>query len=215
VNRPDLPVTLPRARIEVDTDGHLTVSVDGQPWQPPTQGTTLPASGLPLGRSDVPWAQQQIADDMGTPVLVEILDNGQPYSDIVDPNTYRPAGLDGRVVSAEAEVGRYAPGEPVAITVVVGRTHADEHGHVHYRLPAALTNRTVLVHGEVSGITLPLGRAPLAQLANETVETPSRPSAQPRSYDMGRHQPGSGQLQQPAGPVPAPRVTPDDGLGAL
>lgn len=210
-----MPVTLPRARFEVDSDGHLTVFVDGQPWQPPTQRTTMRGPGLPLGRSDVPWAQQQIANDLGTPVLVEIVDGGQPYNDIVDPNAYQPAELDGRAASAEAEVGRYAPGEPVAITVVVGRAHADEHGRVRYRLPAALANRTVLVHGEVSGTTLPLDQAPLPQLATDAVEAPSRPSPRARNYDMGPHKSRSGHLPQPTGPVPAPRVTPDDGLAAL
>lgn len=215
MNRPQVPVTLPRARFDIDPDGRLAVTVDGQPWQPPTGDTTTTRPGVPLGRSDVPWAQQQIANDLGTPVLVEIVDGGQPYNDIVDPNTYQPAELDGRAASAEAEVGRYAPGEPVAITVVVGRTHADEQGHVRYRQPAALANRTVLVHGEISGTTLPLDQAPLPRLATDAVETLSRPSPRARNYDMGRQQTRSGHLPQPTGPMPAPRVTPDDGLAAL
>ncbi|WP_423464191.1 hypothetical protein ACO229_06460 [Promicromonospora sp. MS192] len=219
MNGQRVPVALPRARFDIDTDGHLAVTVDGQPWQPPSQveGTTSTGPGLRLGRSDVPWVQQQIADDLGTPVLVEVVDDGQPYTDIVDPGAYHPAEPDRPSVSAEVGVGRYRPGEPVVISVVVARTHADEHGHVHYRLPAALGDRAVLVHGQHSGTTLPLNASPVPWPSTGSAEASSRSPFMGRDRDAHRRQPCSGPARRPAMPEPtsAPRVTPDDGLGAL
>ncbi|MDR7381258.1 hypothetical protein [Promicromonospora iranensis] len=210
-----MPVTLPRARFDVDPDGHLAVFVDGQPWQPPTDERAAGAGGgmVRLGRSDVLWARQQIANELGTPVLVEVVDTGQPYSDVIDPDGYQATEPPRRGAPPEPERGRYAPGEPVAISVVVARTHADEHGHVRYRLPAALGNKTVLVHGETSGTTLPLDPTPLPARATNTSETRSRPSLTGHSVDARRRQPSAGHAPQPARPTP--RETPDAGMGAL
>lgn len=215
MNGRHVPVTLPRARFDVDPDGHLTVFVDGQPWQPPTdeRATSAGVGMVRLGRSDVLWARQQIANELGTPVLVEVVDTGQPYSDVIDPDGYQATEPPRLEASPEPELGRYAPGEPVVIVVVVARTHADEHGRVRYRLPAALGDRTVLVNGETSGTTLPLDPTPLPALAADTSETPFRPSLIGRSVDTRRRQPSAGHAPQPVRPTP--RETPDAGMGAL
>lgn len=213
MNRPDVPVTLPRARFEVDSNGHLAVQVDGQPWQPPTGDATAAGPGVPLGRSDVPWVKQQIADDLGTPVLVVVVDDGQSYSDFVDPDGYQLADPGRPELPAATDTGRYTPGEPVVISVVVDRVRADEHGNVRYRLPAALGDRDVVVHGETSGTTLPL--APSPPRATDVVQTPSSRSPIGRGLDARRSRSGSGHAPQSAGPAPTRGATPDAGLGAL
>jgi hypothetical protein len=211
-----VPVTLPRARFDIDAGGHLTVTVDGEPWQPSLQseGTMAAGPGMSLGRSDVPWVQQQIANGLGTPVLVEVADHGHLFSDVVDPDGYQLAEPGRPEAPAEAAVGRFVPGEPVVISVVVDRTHADEYGHVRYRLPAAVGDRAVLVHGETSGIALPLELSPLPKRPTNAVETPS-PRSIGRNVDTRRRQSGSGHAPQPAQPAQARRDTPDAGVGAL
>jgi hypothetical protein len=97
VNGRPVPVTLPRARFVVDAGGHLAVTVDGRPWYPQT--TTEPhaparAGAVSLGRSDVLWARQQIANELDTPVLVEVVDDGRVYTDVVDPDSYRASDLN-------------------------------------------------------------------------------------------------------------------------
>jgi hypothetical protein len=219
VNGRQVPVTLPRARFDVNADGLLAVTVDGQPWSPPTQtdGARAADPGLSLRRSDVPWARQQIANELGTPVLVEILDNGQPYNDFVDPDSYQAADDPDPAAASVPSTDRYTPGEPVVISVVVAHTHADERGHVHYRLPATLGDRTVLVHGEASGTTLPLDLAPRPEQTDDAHDTRSRRPLLGRAADAPRHQPGTGRAAQPAEAKPAPvrRDTPDAGIGAL
>jgi hypothetical protein len=219
VSRRDVPVTLPRAHFEVDGDGHLSVTVDGRPWRPPADDPTKPANlgTVRLGRSDVLWARQQIANELGTPVLVEIVDTGKPYSDVIDPDGYRTTEPPETRAASEAPDGPYTPGEPLVISVVIGHTHADERGRVRYRLPSALGDRAVQVHGKTSGTTLPLALSPRSQPSGDAVEAPSQASVMGRIFDARRRQPGSGHARRPLRPAPDParQAAPDDGLGAL
>ena len=218
VNGRQIPVTLPRARFTVDLDGHLTVTVDGQLWEPPTDDQTKPTLGpARLGRSDVSWVRQLVANELGTPVRVETDEGGRSDTDIVLPDGYQVTDPGRPQAPGDAGPGPYAPGEPVSISVVVGQTHADEHGQVHYRLPAALGDRTVLVHGEASGTTRRLNRSPVPEPSTDMVETSARSSSMSRNHDARRYEHGSGLAPRPTGPAPAPtrRDTPDAGLGAL
>ncbi|MFI8526286.1 hypothetical protein ACIGB8_17640 [Promicromonospora sukumoe] len=210
-------MTLPRARFDIRPDGHLTATVDGRPWQPPSDDPTRPSLGtVRLDRSDVLWARQQIANELGTPVFVQVVEDGRPYSDVIEPDGYRTEESPETLSGPDAGEGPYAPGEPVSISVVVGQTHADEHGHVRYRLPAALADRAVLVHGEASATTRPLDTSPLPEPSADAVEAPSRRGFMGRNFDVRRRQPGSDH-PRPArrAPAPAPRATADDRLGAL
>jgi hypothetical protein len=241
VNRP--PVTLPRARLVVDGDGHLTVTVDGQPWWPSTddQGAPGRSGGLSLGRSDVLWARRQIANELGTPVLVEVIDGGRTYSDVVDPGGYEtldPSSPIDRAATAtpsdqelrgEGAVGayevRYAPGEPVVIAAVVARVRADEHGLVHFRLPAALSDRTLLVHGQASGTTLPFEQRSRpgqpadptdAAEASDSADAPAPVRAQAVGHNADRRRrPGPGPAPVSSRPALTAPDAPDAGLGAL
>lgn len=217
-----MPVTLPRAHFDVGPDGHLTVTVDGRPWQPPSDDPTKPTQGagaVRLGRSDVLWARQQIANELGTPILVEVVENGRPYSDVIDPDGYHTEEPAEALSGSEAGEGPYAPGEPIVISVVIDRTHADEHGHVRYRLPAALGNRTVLVQGETSQTTLPLDLVPRPERHEGAGGTSSRPPTTSTATTARRQPPGAVHNSRPASPAPVPRPAPrdttDDRLGAL
>ncbi|MFC8797021.1 hypothetical protein ACFT2C_04765 [Promicromonospora sp. NPDC057138] len=243
MNGRPVPVTLPRARFEVDPDGHLAVTVDDRPWQPPTQaGEVAPqrAGAVSLGRSDVRWARQQIANELNTPVLVEVVDGGHEYADIVDPDSYqhpdpsdRPGAGNpqnsgpGSEATTGGGAGRFAPGEPVVVTAIVGYAHADEHGLVHFQLPAALGTRTrnLLVHGQDSGTTIPFGQLPAAhpptdiRVATQTSGGGAAPQSARRAFGQPSHD-----ARRRPGPRPAPTPTratsqapesPDTGIGAL
>ncbi|MFE7503846.1 hypothetical protein [Promicromonospora sp. NPDC057488] len=210
-------MTLPRARFDIDVDGHLTVTVDGQLWQPSSNDPTRPALGtVRLGRRDVPWARQQVANDLDTPIRVETVDRGRSRTDIVLPDGYQSTDPDRPEATGEGS-GPYAPGEPVVVSVVIDHTHADEHGQVHYGLPAALGNRAVLVHGEISGTTLPLDLSPLPEPPTDAVQAPSRSSFMSRNRNARQSQPRSSTTPRPAedAPAPARRDAPDHGLGSL
>ena len=219
MNGRHVPVTLPRARFDVDTDGHVTVSVDGQPWQPLTGDPAEPANlgTVRLGRSVVLWAQQLIANELGTPVLVEVVEGGRTYSDVIDPDNFQATEPPDAQAASEVGEGPYAPGEPVVISVVIDRTHADEHGHVRYRLPTALGGRTVLVQGEKSQTTLPLDLVPRPEPQISIDETASRPPVMGPGTTARRPARSGGHTGRPDGPTPgsAHRDTPDVGLGAL
>ncbi|WP_182615148.1 hypothetical protein [Promicromonospora sukumoe] len=169
-----------------------------------------------MGRSDAPWAQQQIANDLDTPVRVETVEDGRSRTDIALPDSYQVADPPRPQVSDGVGAGPYLPGEPVSISVVVGQTHADEYGQVRYQLPTALGDRAVLVHGETSGTTRPLDTSPLPEPSADPVEAPSRRAFMGRNFDVRRRQPGSDH-PRPArrAPATASRATADDGLGAL
>ncbi|WP_454859695.1 hypothetical protein [Promicromonospora soli] len=245
MSRPSAPVTLPRARFEVDHDGHLAITVDDQPWQPPTDSSApARAGGVPLGRSDVPWAGEQIAEELDTPVLVHMVDDGQAYEPyFVVPDSYQHLEPNSPSSTTVGEAGPvpvpgpesppgdrrgFTPGEPVTVVMVVSRTHADEHGAVRFRLPPALGDRThaLLVQGQISGTTVPYddvtqpsGHAPHASTTQAPGSTGApdltRPAVRSRPRDL-RRTPGRRPSPAPAArPTPAAPDVPDAGLGAL
>lgn len=245
MSRPSAPVTLPRARFEVDQDGHLAITVDDQPWHPPTDSRApARAGGVPLGRSDVPWAGEQIAEELDTPVLVHMVDDGQAYEPyFVVPDSYQHLEPNSPSSTAIGEAGPvtvpgpesspgdrrgFTPGEPVTVVMVVGRAHADEHGAVRFRLPPALGDRThaLLLQGQISGTTVPYDD--LAQLSGQaapagTTQAPgssaapdlARPAVRSKNHDV-RRRPGRRPAPAPAArPTPTTPDVPDAGLGAL
>ncbi|MCF4123695.1 hypothetical protein L1785_22295 [Antribacter sp. KLBMP9083] len=70
-------------RIDVDTDGHLTVTVDDHAWVPPGPGGVAPEVGL--GRTDVPWVLDRLLGEHGRPLHVVLLDGGRTFTDVVLP----------------------------------------------------------------------------------------------------------------------------------
>ena len=147
--------------MDVDSDGHVTVTVDEEPWVPPGPGGVAPE--VRLGRSDVPWVLDQLLTANDGPLHVVLHDGGRIFTDVVtrdrlaylgprpaqsaelqrpdstpaEPPSVTPAGA-GRMSSGWFEAGGYTPGQQVAVAVVITRLVADDRGAVGFTLPAAL-----------------------------------------------------------------------------
>lgn len=148
--------------MDVDADGHVAVTVDENSWIPRAPGAVVPE--VHLSRSDVPWILDRLLTEHGGPLQVVLHDGGRVFSDTVtrdrlaylDPRptgqpepTYTPTATPADVPSRPPsslvrpsagwfEAAGYAPGEQVAVAVIVTRFTADEHGGVGFTLPAAL-----------------------------------------------------------------------------
>lgn len=148
--------------MDVDDEGHITVTVDENRWTPSVPGGVLPE--VHLSRSDVPWILDRLLAEHGGPLQVVLHDGGRVFSDTVArdqlaylsprstgrPNTpARPTATPADVPARPPErlrrpsagwfkAGGYTPGEQVAVAVIVTRLTADEHGGVGFTLPAAL-----------------------------------------------------------------------------
>lgn len=142
-SRTGVPIALPTVRIQIDTAGALTVTVDKVPYAVPPG----------FGRNHVRGLLRNLVDDLG-PIRVEIAEsNGDKYIDILTPGDHDPAPLDpasNRPAAHEVR-GRFDAGEDVLVAVVVARRTAETDGTVAMRLPPAF----LLRHG---GDVLLVGR---------------------------------------------------------
>lgn len=75
--------------LDIDHDGHVTVTLDGRPWTPPPAG----AGGMGLGRADVPWILQQLVVDRDTPLWVIAKTPGRVLKGIVVPEHLKEPDL--------------------------------------------------------------------------------------------------------------------------
>lgn len=141
-----IPVVLPTVHIDIDTGGHLTVDVDGDPH---------PAAAARV-RGDLRAVLDSITTDLGTAVRVEVREHdGTTYSDIATPPTEAdatpeldaaPTGApDAHSTSSAGIRGPgFLPGEEVAVTYVVCTRTADGNGWAAVQLPAALLSKSGL-----------------------------------------------------------------------
>ncbi|GAB2496493.1 hypothetical protein GCM10027063_39390 [Promicromonospora xylanilytica] len=198
--------------MDVDSEGHVAVSVDEEPWIPPGPGGIAPE--VRLGRSDVPWVLDQLLTTNDGPLHVVLHDGGRIFTDVVtrDRLAYlgpRPAQLaepsrpdstpteppsgtpteTGRLSSGWFEAGGYTPGEQVAVAVVITRLAADERGAVGFTLPAALRAMVgdVVAIGEESReiYVNQADHEPLSLRAiREALNSPTRSGPAPGSDDL-------------------------------
>jgi hypothetical protein len=144
-----VPVVLPLVQVTVTEDDRLMVTLDQQPHE----------TG-PITRSDVGRVVGEIATELGSPVRVELRElDGSVFTDIVTPPSFDPAApvdpaaplvpvSPGSANGADAPVALtsrfgiagsgFAPGEDVAVAVVVAHQIAAQDGTAHLRLPPAL-----------------------------------------------------------------------------
>ena len=123
-----VPIVLPTVRFDIDTEGRLEISVDGQPH----------AEDRRLSRDDLRSVLDEITTSLGTAVRVEVREaDGTTYSDIElslihisEPATPALAGAG------------FRPGEEVALAYVVARQEADANGNAAINLPPALLSAT-------------------------------------------------------------------------
>ncbi len=115
-----VPIVLPTVRFDIDTEGRLEISVDGQPH----------AEDRRLSRDDLRSVLDEITTSLGTAVRVEVREaDGTTYSDIETP--------------AEGTAPEAGEPEPeTALAYVVARQEADANGNAAINLPPALLSAT-------------------------------------------------------------------------
>ena len=141
-----VPVVLPLVTVTAHSDGTLRIEVNGGQY------------GGAVVRADLGRVLDRIIDELDSPVRVEVHElDGSTFVDVVttrdvqeDAQMSSPAGI----ASVLGEIGGagFAPGEPVAVAVVVADRTADVDGAVSFRVPPAL------LAGRVGDVVL-LGRS--------------------------------------------------------
>lgn len=138
-----IPVVLSTVHVNVDTEGVLSVDIDGQPYVEDRQ----------LRRADLRSILDKVTTDRETGVRVEIREaDGTTYADIATPpeSPAPPASLPAPVAHEQPRVLRapalggagFRPGEEVALAYVVARKAADADGNASINLPPALLAAT-------------------------------------------------------------------------
>ena len=131
-----VPIVLPTVRFDVDAEGRLEASVDGQPH----------AEDRRLSRDDLRSVLDAITTSLGTAVRVEVHEaDGTTYSDIeTPPEGTAPEAREPEPETATPALGGagFRPGEQVALAYVVARQVADANGNAAINLPPALLTAT-------------------------------------------------------------------------
>ena len=131
-----IPVVLSTVHIDIDTEGVLSVDIDGQPY----------ATDWDLGRTDLRSLLDQITTELETAVRVEVRESdGATYADIATPVEPPPPAADdpSPIPRPPALAGAgFHPGEEVALAYVVARQSADSDGRASINLPPALLAAT-------------------------------------------------------------------------
>jgi hypothetical protein len=136
-----VPVVLTTVRFDIDTEGRLKVSVDGQPH----------VGDRTLSRGDLRSVLHEVTANLGTAVRVEVHEaDGTTYSDIETPaeNASAAAAKPEPEAATPTLAGAgFRRGEQVALAYVVARHEADANGNAAIKLPPALLSATC--HGLV------------------------------------------------------------------
>jgi len=160
---PAIPVAMPLVEVAIDSDGYLAIALDGEAYA---------AEGA-LTRTDLAGTVSGITNDLGTPVRLEVHEaDGQRFTEILLPGRKTSASpTDSEHIDRTANVSAFgvvgtgfAPGEEVAICVVVAAQVADVDGATHLRLPPALVAKRpdVILVGKRSGYVAASPSAPAA-----------------------------------------------------
>lgn len=163
---PEVPVVLPHGLVAVNTDGTMTVAVDGAAHEPP-------AFAPAWRREDFATVLDQLTEQRQSPLRVEVREaDGSVFTDIITPGKRRrpepatPEPAPPTVAPASPELvvlhgAGLVPGEDVAVAVVLAHTDAAPDGTARGLLSADQLTGTptgeVVLLGRVSG-TLTIGR---------------------------------------------------------
>lgn len=168
-DQPEVPapaqpiIHVPHVRVEVASDGALSVTVDGTPF-------TAPEALRPLRRDTFGALADHLTAELNGPIRVEVHEaDGSTFTDILTPPRRRSrfappepvfpeqASAPAAAVPALFEVSAdgFVPGEDVALAVIVAHSDAGPTGHgrallQHHLLELAPT-REVLLLGRISG----------------------------------------------------------------
>lgn len=151
-----VPVVMPLVEVIVGPTGHLTVNLNREPHT--ADGT--------LQRGDLTAFVNDIANDLGTPVRVEVREaDGSTFTDILTPpghTTGEPPVVPPVLASPFGISGSgFVAGEQVEVCIVVAHQVADTDGNAQLRLPPALLadHPPVVLVGRTSG-TIALSEGP-------------------------------------------------------
>ena len=162
----DLPVVLPLVVMTIRSDATMTVTVDGEPYEPPPFGP-------PWGRGSFAAILDELTGQHYCPVRVEVREvDGTVFTDIITPSTRlnRTLGLylapqpesppkSATTMPVEAlptvSGEGFLPGEDVAVAIIVAHTDAATDGTarslVTGGMQASSPTREVILLGRVSG----------------------------------------------------------------
>jgi len=152
-----VPVVLPFVEVWIDSAGGLAVTVDREPYD-------IPTNVIAAGRPALARILDEITSRLASPVRVEVHEaNDAVFTDIVTARPPTPAPSVPYELPADLppreHAGGFAPGEQVAVAVVVSHATADDTGSAQVRLPAALMAKyrgAVVLVGRTSGtVALP------------------------------------------------------------
>lgn len=152
-----IPVTLPHVIVTASPDDVLTVTVDGQPYEPPP-------GQEPWRRSAFGTILDGLSDQRRRAVRVEVREaDGSTFTDILAPATRHrartpeppPSAEPAGAVLAGLDGAGFVPGEDVAVAIVISRRDAAPDGSVRALIDASLLDqsptREVILLGRVSG----------------------------------------------------------------
>ena len=155
-----VPVVLPLVVVRVNKDGLLDIAVDREPYD--TDG--------PLTRADLHRLLNTIADNLASPLKVEIHELDEPvFTDFItpepEPAAQPPKPVQSSVSASTGEVSGdgFLPDEEVAVAVVVAHQVANADGIARLRLPPALLAGRpgiVVLVGQSSGTIAVSGGTP-------------------------------------------------------
>lgn len=155
---PATPVLLPHVIVTVNTDGTLTVTIDGEPFVPEPFAP-------PWRRTTFGTLIDRISDQRRTPVRVEVHEtDGSVFTDIITPAKKHPTQPDpvaqvpkpaARPELFEFTADGFVPGEDVAVAVIITHTDAAHTGIARALLEATQLDASptgeVVLWGRVSG----------------------------------------------------------------
>lgn len=162
----DLPVVLPVVVMTIRLDATMTVTVDGEPYEPPPFGP-------PWGRASFATIVDELTGQRRCPVRVEVREvDGTVFTDIITPSTRLNRTLARSLAPEHTSPSKpatttpvealptvsgkgFLPGEDVAVAIIVAHTEAATDGTA--RSPAtgdmqsSSPTREVILLGRVSG----------------------------------------------------------------
>lgn len=156
-----VPIVLPHVVVEVAENGTMTVTVDGTVYEPEPFAP-------PWRRESFAHVLDRLTERHHCPLRVEVHEaDGTTFTDIITPGKRRlsppePTAAQREIPELLVRRGEgFAPGEDVAIAIVVAHGDAAPDGAMRAVLTAdqlaASPTREVILFGRVSG-TLTIGR---------------------------------------------------------